>query len=85
MIQSVNSDDDLHPLVSLLECLNPFLDFGSSQRIGKLLGIDTHNEFIGTDEAIFVLNLIWNLSLCSAGRSLVAIPTVRCHFYGHSQ
>lgn len=71
MVQSIHPDNDLHSLVSLLECFDSVLNFRSLQRIGELLRVDADNELVCADEAIFVLNLIRDLSPRSSVTQLI--------------
>lgn len=63
IIQTVHTDNDHDIFVFLLQCLDAFLHFRLGQRVGELLRVDTDNEFVGADESVLILDLMWDLSL----------------------
>ena len=66
MVESVDSYYDLGAFITFFEGSDAILDFGRLQRVREFLWVDAHDEFIGADETVLVLDLIWNLGTCIA-------------------
>jgi hypothetical protein len=66
MIKSVDSNYDLDAFVAFFQVANTILNLGFLQSVGEFLRVDTDNELIRADKAVFILYLIWDLSTCTA-------------------
>jgi len=67
MVQPIDADYDLYAFISFFQVSNTLLDLRILQSVDKFLRVDTDNELVCADEAVFILDLVWDFGACIAG------------------
>lgn len=76
MVESIDAHNDLDAFVLFFQGLDALLHLGFGEGIGELLRVDAHDELVCADESVLILDLICNLSLCSAGTAQSSVMSV---------
>lgn len=73
VIQPIHANNYFNAFVTFFEVPNAVLDLRLFQCIGELLGVNTDNKFVNTNETISILDLVGNLGACLTRWVLISI------------
>lgn len=64
VVQPIDAYNHLDALITFFQSSDAILDLRQLQSVGELLRVNANNELVRADEAVLILDLVWNLGTC---------------------
>lgn len=64
VVQPIDAYNNLDALITFFQSSDAILDLRQLQSVGELLRVNANNELVRANEAVLILDLVWNFGTC---------------------